>query len=285
MAFEGWNDAGDAASGALEHLISQTSATELAQLDPEPYYDFQVARPTIRVNESGIEGIRWPGATVHRGRTEGSPRDLVLVHGVEPSMRWPSFAAELTDMCEEIGAEMVVLLGALLADVPHTRALPVNVVAGDATLRDRLQLEPTAYEGPSGIVGVLQDAVARRGIPVVSLWSAVPYYVAQPPCPKGSISLLLRLDEVAGVRVPMGDLPRASHEWESTVADLVAEDPEVAELVERMESESTSPLAPASGDAIAREFERYLRWQRTDTDPESDTNDDPDSDSDEGEND
>lgn len=259
MAFEGWNDAGDAASGTLEHLLAHTDSTMAAEMDPEPYYDFQVARPTIRVTEEGVSDLRWPGVRVHLGHQTGSSRDIILVHGIEPSMRWPTFARELTQMCQDVGAEMVVLLGALLADVPHRKALPVNGVAGDTGLRERLGLQPSNYEGPSGILGVLQDQLARRAIPVVSLWAEVPYYVAQPPCPKASLALLEALEGVIDLGVPTDDLEERVRTWEDAVEEIVAEDPEIAELVDRLEKEAEATLSPASGDSIAREFERYLR--------------------------
>lgn len=267
MAFEGWNDAGDAASGAVEHMIEQSGAEVVAELDPEPYYDFQVARPTITVDENGVRALTWPGARFSAGRLPGSDRDLVLLNGIEPSMRWPTFCREIADVCEHVGAERVVLLGALLADVPHRRPIPVTAVAGDPDLRQRLSLEPSRYQGPTGIIGVLQDVLSRRSLPTVSLWAAVPYYVAQPPCPRATLALVHSLGDVAGLDVAEGDLPAAGKEWEENVEEMVAEDPEIAELVERLEQETPEvDLQRASGDAIAREFERYLR-RRDEDDP------------------
>ena len=262
-AFEGWNDAGDAASGAVLHLEEVWSATQIAEFDPEDYYDFQVNRPEVTFDE-GVRAVTWPTTRLSVARIPLATRDVVLVHGIEPSMRWRSFTQELLTAARELGVEMVVTLGALLADSPHTRPVPVSGTSSDAGLSLRLGYEPSTYEGPTGIVGVLQDACAQAGIPAVSLWAAVPHYVAQPPCPKATLALLARIEDLLDVPVPLGDLPEESRAWQIGVDELAAEDDEIAAYVRTLEEAvDTAELPEASGDAIAREFERYLRRRST----------------------
>ncbi|CAM5490741.1 Glycerol kinase [Streptomyces tendae] len=188
------------------------------------------------------------------------PRDLVLVRGIEPSMRWRSFCNELLGFAHELGVELVVVLGALLGDTPHTRPVPISGTTSDADLARRMDLEETKYEGPTGIVGILQEACAHAGVPAVSLWAAVPHYVSQPPNPKATLALLNRLEDLIGVRVPLGELAEDARAWQVGVDQLAAEDTEVAEYVQSLEeARDTAELPEASGEAIAREFERYLR--------------------------
>ncbi|CAB4958054.1 unannotated protein [freshwater metagenome] len=258
-AFEGWNDAGDAATGAVLHLEEVWSATQVAEMDPEDYYDLQVNRPEIEI-EDGVRSIIWPTTRISIARIPLATRDVVLVHGIEPSMRWRSFTQELLAAARELGVEMIVTLGALLADSPHTRPVPVSGTSSDSDLALRLGYEPSSYEGPTGIVGVLQDACATAGIPAVSLWAAVPHYVAQPPCPKATLALLTRIEDLLDVPVPLGDLAEESRAWQLGVDELAAEDDDIAAYVRQLEEVvDTAELPEASGDAIAREFERYLR--------------------------
>jgi predicted ATP-grasp superfamily ATP-dependent carboligase len=187
-------------------------------------------------------------------------RDVVLVHGIEPSMRWRSFTQELLGAARDLGVEMVVTLGALLADTPHTRPVPVSGTSSDPDIAARMGYEPSTYEGPTGIVGVLQDACTKAGIPAVSLWAAVPHYVAQPPCPKATLALLGRIEDLLDVPVPLGDLHEEARAWQLGVDELAAEDDEIQAYVRQLEEAvDTAELPEASGDAIAREFERYLR--------------------------
>jgi len=259
-AFEGWNDAGDAATAAVEHLEDVWSAEVIAELDPEDYYDFQVNRPHIELDTDGVRRISWPGTRISVARLPNQTRDVVLVRGVEPSMRWRSYCDELLAVAADLGVEMVVTLGALLADTPHTRPVPVTGTVTDPGLARALDLEESSYEGPTGIVGVLQAAGARAGLPAVSLWAAVPHYVGQPPCPKAEMALLRRVEDLLDVPVPLGDLPEESVAWERGVDELAAEDDEVAEYVRTLEeARDTAELPEASGDAIALEFERYLK--------------------------
>jgi predicted ATP-grasp superfamily ATP-dependent carboligase len=262
-AFEGWNDAGDAASGAVLHLEEVWSATQVAEFDPEDYYDFQVNRPEVTF-EDDARTITWPTTRLSVARIPLATRDVVLVHGIEPSMRWRSFTQELLTAARELGVEMVVTLGALLADSPHTRPVPISGTSSDESIALRLGYEPSTYEGPTGIVGVLQEACAQAGIPAVSLWAAVPHYVAQPPCPKATLALLARIEDLLDVPVPLGDLPEESRAWQIGVDELAAEDDEIAAYVRTLEEAvDTAELPEASGDAIAREFERYLRRRST----------------------
>jgi len=261
-AFEGWNDAADAASGALSHLARTWDATPVAELDPEGYYDYQVNRPLVRLSGDGARSLTWPTTRVSVARP-GGRHDLVLVQGIEPSFRWKAFTGELLGYAQALGTRLVVTLGALLADAPHTRPVPVSGTTSDAQLAGQLSLEVSRYEGPTGIVGVLQEASTHAGLPAVSLWAAVPHYVAQPPCPKATLALLRRVEDLLDVPVPLGDLPEEARAWQRGVDELAAEDSEVAEYVRSLElAKDTAELPEASGEAIAREFERYLRRRR-----------------------
>jgi len=259
-AFEGWNDAGDAASAAVAHLDKEWKGEVFAALDAEDYYDFQVNRPTVWL-DGGVRKITWPTTRLSVVRVGGEkPRDLVLVRGIEPSMRWRSFCNELLGFAHELGVELVVILGALLGDTPHTRPVPVSGVTSDPDLARTMDLEETKYEGPTGIVGILQEACTHAGVPAVSLWAAVPHYVSQPPNPKATLALLNRLEDLIDLRIPQGELAEDSRAWQLGVDQLAAEDSEVAEYVQSLEeARDTAELPEASGEAIAREFERYLR--------------------------
>ncbi|QKW53135.1 PAC2 family protein [Streptomyces buecherae] len=259
-AFEGWNDAGDAASTAVGHLDREWKGEVFAALDAEDYYDFQVNRPTVWL-DGGVRKVTWPTTRLSVVRTGGDkPRDLVLVRGIEPSMRWRSFCNEILGFAHELGVEMVVVLGALLGDTPHTRPVPVSGVTSDPDLARSLDLEESRYEGPTGIVGILQESCTHAGVPAVSLWAAVPHYVSQPPNPKATLALLNRLEDLLELRIPLGELPEDARAWQLGVDQLAAEDSEVAEYVQSLEeARDTAELPEASGEAIAREFERYLR--------------------------
>ncbi|SEC30916.1 PAC2 family protein [Streptomyces sp. 2314.4] len=263
-AFEGWNDAGDAASAAVAHLDREWKGEVFAALDAEDYYDFQVNRPTVFL-DGGVRKITWPTTRLSVVRIgdangKGRARDLVLVRGIEPSMRWRSFCNEILGFAHELGVEMLVVLGSLLGDTPHTRPVPVSGVTSDAELARRMDLEESRYEGPTGIVGILQEACTHAGVPAVSLWAAVPHYVSQPPNPKASLALLNRLEDLLDVRIPLGELSEDARAWQLGVDQLAAEDSEVAEYVQSLEeARDTADLPEASGEAIAREFERYLR--------------------------
>jgi predicted ATP-grasp superfamily ATP-dependent carboligase len=262
-AFEGWNDAGEAASGVINHLSLAWQATPVGAIDPEDYYDFQVTRPVTEVAEGRTERLVWPTTRLLAAKQEAAERDLLLVHGIEPNMRWRGFCSELVTSFSELGIELVVLLGALLADSPHTRPVPVAAAASDPALAADLRAEPVDYKGPTGIVGVLQHACADAGIPAVSLWASVPHYVAQPPCPKATLALIRGVEDVLDVSLPLADLPQEARAWERGVDELAEQDTEVADYVRTLEeAKDATDLPEASGDAIAREFERYLRRRR-----------------------
>ncbi len=259
-AFEGWNDAGDAASGVVDHLMEAWSARVVGAIDPEDFYDFQMHRPVVGTDESGHRRLTWPTTRIAIASPPGMNRDVVLVRGIEPNMRWRQFCGELLAACDDLGASMVVTLGALLADSPHTRPIPVTGTATEPELVDRLKLEESTYEGPTGIVGVFGDACAQLDIPSVSYWAAVPHYVAQPPCPKATLALIGQLEDLLGVSIPLGELPEDARAWERGVDELAEEDEDIAEYVRALEeSRDTADLPEASGEAIAREFERYLK--------------------------
>lgn len=258
-AFEGWNDAGEAASGVIRHLETTWDAVPIAELDPDDYYDFQVTRPLVEMVDGETRGITWPTTRISCARLP-TGRDVVLVHGIEPNMRWRSFCRELVGLMIELDVRNVVLLGALLADSPHTRPVPVTGAASRPTVVGTLHLEPATYEGPTGILGVLQDACGTAGLDTVSLWASVPHYVSAPPSPKATLALLRRVEDVLDVTVPLGELPEEARAWENGVNELAEEDSEVAEYVRTLEEQKDATELPeASGDAIAREFERYLR--------------------------
>ena len=262
-AFEGWNDAGEAASGVINHLSLAWQATPVGAIDPEDYYDFQVTRPVTEVAEGKTERLIWPTTRLLAAKQEVSDRDLVLVHGIEPNMRWRGFCSELVTCFSDLGIELVVLLGALLADSPHTRPVPVAAAASDPALAADRRAEPVDYKGPTGIVGVRQHACVDAGIPAVSLWASVPHYVAQPPCPKATLALIRGVEDVLDMSLPLADLPQEARAWERGVDELAEQDTEVADYVRTLEeAKDATDLPEASGDAIAREFERYLRRRR-----------------------
>jgi proteasome assembly chaperone (PAC2) family protein len=259
-AFEGWNDAGSAASAALTHLHDLWDAEEVGELDPEDYHDFQVNRPQVGRDDDGRRVITWPTTRVAAATVPGSGRRVVLVHGIEPSMRWRSYCRELLDIAKEQGVETVVTLGALLADVPHTRPIPLTAMSESVGLQAVGDVEPNTYEGPTGIVGVFQHAASDAGLQSVSLWAAVPHYVAHPPSPKATLAILTRIEDLLSEPIDMGDLPDDAVAWQDGVDELAEEDDEIGEYVRQLEeAKDTADLPEASGEAIAQEFERYLR--------------------------
>jgi PAC2 family len=289
-AFEGWNDAGEAASGVISHLGIAWQAQPIAAIEPEDFYDFQVTRPVVEITEGRIERLVWPTTRLSVARAGAVPdpaasgdavvgadaadgedreptasgtgleKDIILVHGIEPNMRWRSFTNELVEGLTELGVESVILLGALLADAPHTRPVPVSVGASDPKLSATVTAPFSDYKGPTGILGVVQYALAQAGIPAVSLWASVPHYVATPPNPKATLALLRGVEDILDAPLPLADLAEEARAWERGVDELAQQDSEVAEYVRTLEeAKDATDLPQASGDAIAREFERYLR--------------------------
>jgi proteasome assembly chaperone (PAC2) family protein len=259
-AFEGWNDAADAASGTVDHLIEEWDAELLIELDPEDFYDFQVHRPHVHSGDDDERVITWPAPTIFQARPRRSERDVLLLRAPEPNFRWKAFCSTVIGVAKLAGVTELITLGALLADSPHTRPVPVTGSTTDITLMDRMSLEPSRYTGPVGITTVLNDTASREGIATASLWAAVPHYLAEPPCPKATLALLGALEDAVGMPLPQGVLAEMTEAWQRGAEELTARDAEIAEYVEALENErDTSDLPEASGDAIAREFERYLR--------------------------
>lgn len=262
VAFEGWNDAGDAASGALGHLVDLWDPRPIAALDPEDYYDFQVTRPRM-VAEGVRRRVQWRTTRVlHAPVQRVGRRDVILVQGIEPSFRWRRFSTEIVELAEDLGVGAVVTLGALMADVAHTREIPVTATSENEATIHRYDLERSTYEGPTGITGVLADAVDQAGLTSISCWVAVPHYAGVAPSPKATLALLARVESLIEVPIDAGALPEAAREWQATIDEIAADDDEVTEYVQALEeAQDTAGLPQASGDAIAREFEAYLRDQ------------------------
>ena len=259
-AFEGWNDAGEAASDALRYLNKLWGGKKVGTVDADEYYDFQFTRPTIRRTASGERKIKWPSTRIFKASVPGTNVDVIFVQGTEPSYKWRAYTAELLVHAEALHVDYVILVGALLADVPHSRPIPVSASTDDPALRERLGLEASQYEGPVGIVGVLAEVALLAGLPTVSLWAAVPHYVAQAPSPKAQLALLHRIEELLQVPLDTQDLVEESDAWERGVDELATEDPEIAVYVRQLEeAKDTADLPEASGESIAREFERYLK--------------------------
>ena len=268
-AFAGWNDAASAATTALEAVAVSLDAEPVAEIDPEEFYDFQVTRPTIRMAEGEAREVDWPANIIYAAEVPNAERDLVVVSGVEPNLRWRTFAGAVIEAAERLDVDMVVTLGALLADVPHTLPVPITGLASDPELVERLSLSRSTYEGPTGIVGIVHDACRRRSLTSASLWAAVPHYVAAVPNPKAALALLRRLEGFTGVAIEASELEEAMGRFETQVDRAVAANPEIEELVRRLETERVEEEDPIgledmpSGDAIAQDFQRFLR-QRTD---------------------
>lgn len=270
-AFEGWNDAGDAASTAVAFVNRALTAERFARLDSEEFYDFQANRPRIRLSEQeGRRELEWPSVEMYAAQIPASRCDLVLVQGVEPSLRWRTFSALVVELAEALGVSMVVTLGALLADVPHTRPVAMTGFASDPALTERLGAHRTSdYEGPTGIVGALHSACSDAGLPSVSLWASVPHYVAAAPSPKAALALVRRLEGMLGISLDTAEIEEATAAYERQVGLAVSSNPEVQAFVDRLEEDEDadddqSPLLPdelPSGDLLASEFQRFLRQQ------------------------
>ncbi len=259
-AFEGWNDAGSAASMAIRHLIDVWGAEQVDELDPEDYYDFQVNRPLSETDEAGNRNVTWPTTTVYTAIDPVTERQVVLVVGIEPSIRWRSYCLEILEIAKQLEVSTIVTLGALLADVPHTRPIPVTTTSSDIALQALLTVEESTYEGPTGIVGILQHLAPDYNMRGLSMWAAVPHYVAHPPSPKATLAILTRIEEILAAPIPSGELADDAQAWQQGVDELASEDSEISEYVSQLEQATdTAELPEASGEAIAREFEKYLR--------------------------
>ena len=260
VAFEGWNDAGEAATGAVDHLLEIWDATWLGDIDPEDYYDFQVNRPQVSLDEDGVRELVWPTTRVFYARPTSADRDVVIIRGIEPNNRWRAFTHELLTIIRDLDVKLVITLGAMLAETPHTRPIPVNCTATTEELRARYDFQPSRYEGPTGILGVLTTACMHADIPAVSLWAAIPHYFSQPPSPKGSLAIVAALENVLDFEISVAELPQEAHVWETDVDELAADNDEVLSYVHQLEeSHDAETPEPTSGEDIAAEFERYLR--------------------------
>ncbi|MGB7685950.1 MAG: PAC2 family protein [Solirubrobacterales bacterium] len=263
-AFRGWNDAAAAASTALRAIATSLDAEQIASVDPEDYFDFQANRPTISLDEGQTRRIDWPENNLIAARVPTADRDLVLLDGTEPNLRWRTFSETIATAADALGVDMVVTLGALIAEVAHTLPVPITGLASSQELVDELELERSSYEGPTGIVGVVHDLCRQAGIQSASLWAAVPHYVAAVPNPKAALALLRRLEGLTGIAVEASDLEEETTDYEEQIGRAVAANPEIEELVSRIEAEQVDLLNAEgeelpSADTLAREFQRFLR--------------------------
>ena len=271
IAFGGWSDAGEAATGVITHLLATLPGAGLedwsqphliAEVDSEEFYDFQVNRPLIFVDGSMIRSLTWPGVQIFGVKNPHGDRDFVLVRGVEPSMRWRSFASEILDLADDLEVELVITIGSMLADTPHTRAIPVSGTGAHPDIAQRLGVEVSRYEGPTGILAVIQDGCVRRGIDAVALWAAVPHYANATSSPKATLALVNGLEDFLEISLPQGDLPELARKWEESVSEMVKEDSDIEEYIKTLEeSKDANEISEDSGEELAREVERFLRRQ------------------------
>ncbi len=266
VAFEGWNDAGDAASLALSYLAQAWDATPFAELDPEEFFDFTETRPQVKIVDGATRAVEWPLTEFLHAQVPGTGRDVVLVRGVEPQLKWRTFCNSIVEVAASLGVEMAATLGALLADVPHTRPVKVTGTTDDAELAGRLGLSSSTYEGPTGIVGVLHDAFDKAGMRTASFWAAVPHYVHQVPSPKAALALVERSASLVGARVNPLELRVAAEEYERQVSERVADDEDAAAYVAQLEEaddderrDEANAALPVDAGRLADEVERFLR--------------------------
>ncbi len=265
-SFRGWNDAAGAASRALGAIVEALDAELVAGIDPEEFFDFQATRPTISLTEGQIRHIEWPQNSIYSARVPTADRDLILLDGTEPNLRWRTFSEAIATAADALGAEMVITMGALIAEVSHTLPVPITGLASSEDLVEELDLERSNYEGPTGVVGVVHDCCRQLGMSSASLWAAVPHYVAAVPNPKAALALVRRLEGLTGIAVEASELERESATYEEQIGRAVAANPEIKELVERIEAEQVEQLGEIgtelpSADTIAREFQHFLRQQ------------------------
>ena len=260
-AFGGWNDAGQSATDALEHLLDVWHCEEIVDLPGDEYYDYQFNRPEVSLGLAGDREIAWPGTTVFKATADSLPdTKIFLVHGVEPSMKWKQFCAEIMSQLQLDKDTVLVTLGALLADVAHTRPIPVSGTTSSKKMQLLTGFESSKYEGPTGILGILQSEFEVQGIPSIALWAAIPHYVASPPCPKATLSLIRGLEDLLDTSIPVDLLIEEARAWQLGVDEMSTEDDEISDYVRGLEeTQDTAELPEATGEAIAREFERYLR--------------------------
>jgi proteasome assembly chaperone (PAC2) family protein len=268
-AFRGWNDAAAAASTALASIANDLEGEQIAYIDPEDFFDFQSTRPTIAMDEGQTRRIEWPENNVIAVRVPTADRDLVLFDGTEPNLRWRTFSETIATVADALGVEMVITLGALIAEVSHTLPVPITGLASSQELVEELELERSSYEGPTGIVGVVHDLCRQNGLDSASLWAAVPHYVAAVPNPKAALALLRRLEGLTGIAVEASELEEETADYEEQIGRAVAANPEIEELVARIEAEQVDLLDEEgelpNADTLAREFQRFLRQRGNDS--------------------
>ena len=272
IAFSGWNDGAEAATGALDHLLSAWTDSNddvvpvlIAQVDSEDFYDYQVSRPQVRVSDSMQREITWPGTQIFGLSIPSMKKDLVIVTGVEPSMRWKSFTREILDIADDLETSLIITIGAMLSDSPHTRPIRILATTSNPSIGSRLDLQPSNYQGPTGIIGAIQDGCTKRGIESLSLWASVPHYAPNAPSPKASLALIQAIEDYLGISIPLGDLREQAETWEDSVTQLASEDADVADYVKALEaSKDAADLPEVSGETIAKEFEKYLRRHQED---------------------
>ena len=262
IAFEGWNDAGDAASMAARHVADQLETEPVAEIDPEPFYDFSTTRPLVKLDNNAVRSLAWPSNVLRVARVPGADRDVAVLIGIEPQLRWRSFCQQVIGLAHHLRSERVITLGALLADVPHSRPVEVYGASEDEHLMKELGLSPSSYEGPTGIVGVLSSATRDAGFAAGSFWAAVPSYMPGAPSPKAALALVQRICTVVGTPLYATDLEIASAAYERQVGELVAEDDDTAEYVtaleEAFDADSDENLEN-DPDTLVAEVEQFLR--------------------------
>lgn len=261
-AFRGWNDGGQGATLGGSYLAKQWDAESFAEIDSENFYDFQAVRPTVSLEDGLTRKLEWPTNTFLHAPIPDLDRDAVILLGVEPNLRWKTYSGLVLELVQDLEIELVVTLGSLLADVPHTRPAPVSAAASEPALVEELGVEPSRYEGPTGIVGVLLDACREAGLPSVSLWAAVPHYVSLAPSPRAALALCRRLGELIGADIELAELEQAAEEYNEQVTEAVASDAETAAYVDELERrvdlmEAAEDLP--SGESLAAELTRFLR--------------------------
>ena len=268
IAFGGWSDAGEASTGVINHLLSSfessgiSSGELIAEINSEDYYDYQVNRPLILINDSMVRSLTWPGVQVFALPYPQGDRDFILVRGVEPSMRWRAFADELLDFADDCEVSTVISIGSMLADTPHSRAIPVSGTGAHPDIAAKLGVEISRYEGPTGILAVIGDGCVRREIDALALWAAIPHYANGSPSPKATLALVNALEDFLSISLPLASLPHEASEWEEAVNQMVSEDSDIEEYIKTLEeSKDQSDISGENGEELAREVERFLRRQ------------------------
>jgi proteasome assembly chaperone (PAC2) family protein len=277
-AFRGWNDGGQGATLGAGYLARQWEAETFAEIDPENFYDFQAVRPQVSLEEGLTRRLEWPSNSFLHAPIPDLDRDAVILLGVEPNLRWKTYSRLVVELAQDLGVELVVTLGSLLADVPHTRPAPVSAAASEPSLVEELGVEPSRYEGPTGIVGVLLDGCRQADLPSVSLWAAVPHYVSLAPSPRAALALCRRFGELVGTDIDLAELEQAAEEYNEQVTEAVASDSETASYVEELERrvdlmEAAEELP--SGESLAAELTRFLREREQNGEEGSESADGP----------